>query len=739
MPAAASVPLLPFPDSPPVLEPQEPAANREDGIEERFDVPFVARLALKEKQIQQNVRPVISVHKWFARRPGTLFRALLLAELGEAPLREAFVRPHRFDGVRVADPFMGGGSPLLEANRLGCDVVGWDVNPMAWWVVRQEMAYLDLEAYVTAAEAVENALQEQIGEAYQTRCRICSAEAPVKYFLWVKTTECPACEHTFDLFPGYLVAADQRHPRNVLICPSCGELEEVEDRKRPGTCSSCGDDLQLDGPAKRSRCACPRCGEECSYQNPQVPPRQRMVALEYHCPECRPTYRGRFFKKPDAQDLKRHAEAERRLAAIDTRFVPDEDIPKGDETARLHRWGYQKYRDLFNPRQLLGLELLAREISGTEDLRLREALATNFSDLLRYQNMLCRYDTRALKSLDVFSVHGFPVGLVRCESNLLGIRTGPWGRHASNVGSGGWSNIVTKFLNAKQYCEEPFEHTYRGGRRRRVSVPGEWIGDARNGDHRQVELHCGTATTAELPPNSVDAVLTDPPYFANVQYAELMDFCHVWLRRLVGSDLPAFHEKGAHRDGDLTGNETLDRGLEHFAAGLSEVFCRMAGALKPGRPLVFTYHHNELEAYRPVVAALLDAGLSCTRVLPCPAEMGGSIHIHKTESSIVDSVFVCRQMEDAQSPADASILPELLERISTDLEDLRQGSLEPSMGDTRCITYGHLARLAIARLQSYWDPDASCEEKLERVQETFLELPSWEVVRERLDLQTDVA
>jgi hypothetical protein len=47
-------------------------------IEKDFDVPFVAQLAQREKQIQQHYRPIIGVHKWFARRPGTLFRALLL-------------------------------------------------------------------------------------------------------------------------------------------------------------------------------------------------------------------------------------------------------------------------------------------------------------------------------------------------------------------------------------------------------------------------------------------------------------------------------------------------------------------------------------------------------------------------------------------------------------------------------------------------------------------------------------
>lgn len=55
-------------------------------IEKVFDVSFIANLALREKQIQQNYRPVISLHKWFARRPGTLFRGLLLSEFVQGNL-----------------------------------------------------------------------------------------------------------------------------------------------------------------------------------------------------------------------------------------------------------------------------------------------------------------------------------------------------------------------------------------------------------------------------------------------------------------------------------------------------------------------------------------------------------------------------------------------------------------------------------------------------------------------------
>ncbi len=92
----------------------EGRAKARPTIEEKFDVAFVAGLARREKQIQQNYRPVIGVHKWFARRPGTVFRALLLAELGPGrQLEDEFFRSHDLAGKIVADPFMGGGTPLL--------------------------------------------------------------------------------------------------------------------------------------------------------------------------------------------------------------------------------------------------------------------------------------------------------------------------------------------------------------------------------------------------------------------------------------------------------------------------------------------------------------------------------------------------------------------------------------------------------------------------------------------------
>jgi len=610
---------------------------------------------------------------------------------------------------------MGGGTPLLEANRVGCDVLGYDINPMAYWIVRQEIEHLDLAEYREAAVSLHLWLERKIGLLYRTKCLECNQRnASVKYFLWVKTHCCSSCGREFDLSPGFLLAENRRHPKNVVICSACGELNEVNSRKVLGNCLKCKKALKLEGSASRNRCLCPHCGEMNAYPQPtKGPPKHRMVAIEYHCPTCKPHHQGRFFKKPDSRDLSKYAEAVQSWRRMRPNYVPANEIPPGDETDRLHRWGYKHYKEMFNERQLLGLELLCRAITKQSDDRVRNALATNLSDLLRYQNMLCRYDTYALKSLDIFSVHGFPVGLMACESNILGIMQENTG---VNIGSGGWANIVEKFAKAKQYCEQPFEVVYEGGRKIQISIRGEWIGDERKGSRaRQVLLDCCSASQVKLPPASLDAVFTDPPYFANVQYAELMDFCYVWLRRLVNTSEKAFNKQTTRSQDELTGNTTMKRGINHFTEGLSSVFSRMVEGLKPGAPLAFTYHHNTIEAYYPLAVAILDPGLVCSASLLCPAEMGASIHINGTGSSVIDTIFVCRSTGRVPRRTIVSTAEEIAGLVKEDLEQLRAGGLTPTRGDGRCIAYGHLIRLAIWNLRNCWSKDRSVDEKIRLV------------------------
>lgn len=94
------------------------------------------------------------------------------------------------------------------------------------------------------------------------------------------------------------------------------------------------------------------------------------------------------------------------------------------------------------------------------------------------------------------------------------------------------------------------------------------------------------------------------------------------ILNMAADDSGVFNKHSTRDENELTGNITMDRGLSHFTEGLSAIFVKMARALKPGAPLAFTYHHNTIKAYLPVAVAILDAGLTCSALLPCPAGCG---------------------------------------------------------------------------------------------------------------------
>jgi len=320
----------------------------------------------------------------------------------------------------------------------------------------------------------------------------------------------------------------------------------------------------------------------------------------------------------------------------------------------------------------------------------------------------------ALKVLDIFSIHGFPVGLVHAEANLLGIVNPSTG---VPVGSGGWINIIDKYQRAKAYCDAPFE--VRAKSKARITMSDEWIGEFRNGirapECREVNIYCADSARHAIAENSLDAVFTDPPYFGNVQYAELTDFCYVWLRRLITDREKAFSLRSTRNLQELTGNITLNRGTEHFTSGLSQVFCRFACALKPGGPFAFTFHHNALSAYHSIAVAILDAGLTCSATIPAPAEMGGSIHIAGTGSSIIDSIFICRSKGKVARRTLADEPAGLNRIIAWDVAQLRLGGVEATDGDRRCIAAGHLTRLAVWNLRRGWRREQPIAKRLQAV------------------------
>ena len=135
---------------------------------------------------------------------------------------------------------------------------------------------------------------------------------------------------------------------------------------------------------------------------------------------------------------------------------------------------------------------------------------------------------------------------------------------------------------------------------------------------------------------------------------------------------------------------------------------------------------------------ILDAGLTCSASLPCPAEMGGSIHIHGTGSSIVDTVFVCR--DRGTTPRDllfenAGQLARLLRR---ELAELSTAGMKPTAGDIRCIAFGHITRMAIWSLRPEWEATRPTAAKLESIRIAMDALATVDEVRAALEETTPV-
>lgn len=211
-------------------------------IEVGFPIVEVNRLAVPERSA---FKPIYQMHKWFARRASCVFRAILLGTLKPAfkpdgtdtDLMEEFYKDHTNDpdtkDKNILDPFMGGGTTVVEALRLGCNVTGIDLNPVAWFTVKTAVEPVEInqleEAFERLAErAVDwndnKPLRETLLDLYKTEI-VPGVEADVIYTFWVKHAICtdPNCKREVPLFKDYIIAQKSpsvRYFRDVT-CPCC--------------------------------------------------------------------------------------------------------------------------------------------------------------------------------------------------------------------------------------------------------------------------------------------------------------------------------------------------------------------------------------------------------------------------------------------------------------------------------------------------------------------------------------
>ena len=154
--------------------------NIKKAIEESFPVVEINRLAIPERNA---FKPIYQMHKWFARRASCVFRAILLSAMKPAgtDIMEEFYKDHTIDpdtkGVKILDPFMGGGTTIVEALRLGFNVTGIYLSPVAWFIVKTEVQLVDIDELDAAFKRLEERstisgkpVKEELLSHYKTEC-----------------------------------------------------------------------------------------------------------------------------------------------------------------------------------------------------------------------------------------------------------------------------------------------------------------------------------------------------------------------------------------------------------------------------------------------------------------------------------------------------------------------------------------------------------------------------------------
>lgn len=622
---------------------------------------IISQLAQDEAGKRQYYRPIYSLHKWWARRPGALFRSIILLATnsdkglflsdadGSISILSDYFKGHNLENAVILDPFMGGGTTLVEANRLGAKVIGCDLNPVSYWIVRETLKPIDLDKLDRYFRQLESSVGERIKSMYRTHCIRCNSLSDGLYVFWVRYVKCPYCGENTYLFKRTLLneglsrnKPPSRFNPATTFCPQCFALNDWHG-EGDCTCQSCTHNFEpRSGTYDQGYYTCSQCGREhvqlLQTLNSDQKLRERLVAIEYWCDSCG----DRLYKSPDPIDLANIDLIEKTFSENREKLIfPKQKILEGASSVRWRLHNYQHYYDVFNARQLLAFNYLIDGIQAIYEEEYRNALITVFSNSLEYNNMMTPYNYPHRKLHHLFNYHALPLTTTPVENVV-------WG--TGREGAGTFVNCYQRYVRAKRYCQAPFDRFKDlAGTVQTVVTKGEKISaqfvnsfDELKVTPRGTFLLCKDSShLPSIPDQAVDFVITDPPYFDNIHYSELSNFFYVWLSGLL--DHPFFTAENVPTQQEAIVNNGMDKGEEEYQSLLAAVFRESWRVMKNEGKLIFTFHHTKWEAWWTVLMAVIKSGFRVVDSFPVLSEYKVNPHIRNKQSLDMDLVLICQK------------------------------------------------------------------------------------------------
>lgn len=649
-----------------------------------FPLVEISQIAEQESWRKEINRPIYHIHKWWATRLGSVLRGMTLGALRPpgTNIWADFYKTHDLAGKVVLDPFMGSGTTLGEAVKLGAKAIGCDINPVSTFLVRQAFTPVPEAQLRAAFNRLERDVAPEIRRYYQTRDPQTGELIPVLYYFWVKTVTTPEGE-AIPLFSRYVFAQNaypKKKPRAQIICPGCwGVLQDRYDAT-DAHCTHCGHHFNpQDGPAA-GQYVTAKDGRRYRIKElltkDGAPPAHRMYAMMALRADGTKVY-----LPVRAEDLALYDEARRRLAS-ETLPLPEIAVRPGHNTDQARGYNYTRWRDFFNARQLLCLGLLLREILAIEDQAVQEQILCLFSGTLEFNNLFCSFKGEGTGAVR----HMFSHHILKPERTPL--ENSVWGTEKS---SGTFSTLFeSRLLRAKRYLNEPFEIALErdksgnrvGLHKTRKMVASHPIraryvdtwAELAAAEHGLLVLN-GDSRELPVPAGSVDAIVTDPPYFDFVHYSELSDFFFAWLSPVLRGRYPWMAREDSSGPGEVQHKDP-----RAFARQLAGVFAEACRVLKDDGLLAFSFHHSRAEGWAAIYEAINEAGLAVVAAHPVHAELRAASPKSGAKDPIsLDAILVCRKKMFAPHPSSA--VQDVRQMVDALSSKLQAAGMRLSAGD----------------------------------------------------------
>ncbi len=611
--------------------------------------PVAARRAIdRARRTGVRVKDPYGYERAFKFSPGPSDLEWLETNLGRSP-----------SAVKIVDPTAGGGSIPLEAARFGLWAMGNDLNPVAAmvsratveWPMRLPEGVQDL--FESLARTWRQKLERRLGVFFPQH------QAPDRMdmtYLWARTVTCPHCDGLAPLSPNWRLAPGGV---GVRLVPASGvgpgsagrvcsfEIVESASEQSAGTVS------RGNGVCPYTDCGRVIDGDEIKRQAQAGQMGEQLYAVVYRQRIPRILKSGRRgkdrwvrgYRAPRPED-DNSADVAARLAeklpewkALD--IVPSERIPDGNKTTEPHRYGMERWRDLFSPRQLLchgtSVEVFRemleadRQSGRLTDVR-RAAygyLALSLSKLCDYNSRMCVWHSYRAVIGHTFSQHDFSFKWSYAEMAPLVAGIGyDWaiGQTAKCIGE--LVQLVCPDTGAN------------GGLFAAERPPTPITISCKPGDSLD---HIGDGT--------IDAVVMDPPYYDNVMYAELSDFFYVWLKRTAGHVFPElFRRNLTDKESEAVANPARFRGEKgaralagrDYQERMASIFAECRRVLKPDGILTLMFTHKATGAWDALTKGLMEAQFTITASWPVNTEAEGSLHIRNKAAAKSTVFLVCR-------------------------------------------------------------------------------------------------